>query len=40
MKDERTIEPIEPVLTMGEGTWDIEFFDAERYKAARGGRAQ
>jgi 8-oxo-dGTP pyrophosphatase MutT (NUDIX family) len=40
MKDERTIEPIEPVLTMGEGTWDIEFFDAERYKAARGGRAR
>ncbi|BBX83267.1 NUDIX hydrolase [Mycolicibacterium aubagnense] len=40
LKDERTIVPIEPVLTMGEGTWDIEFFDAQRYKAARGGRAQ
>ncbi|SHW01050.1 NUDIX family protein [Mycobacteroides abscessus subsp. abscessus] len=40
LKDEQKIEPIEPVLTMGEGTWDIEFFDAERYKAARAGRAQ
>ncbi|MUL63677.1 NUDIX hydrolase [Mycobacterium sp. CBMA 234] len=40
LADERTIVPIEPVLTMGEGTWDIEFFDAERYKAARAGKAQ
>lgn len=36
---EREIVAIQPSLTMGRGTWAIEFFDGERYNAARDGRA-
>ncbi|EKF24259.1 NUDIX domain protein [Mycolicibacterium hassiacum DSM 44199] len=36
---ERRIVPIEPSLSMGEDSWDIEFFDAERYNKARGNRS-
>ncbi|MDV3127096.1 NUDIX hydrolase [Mycobacterium sp. 21AC1] len=35
---ERKIVPIEPNLAVGEGNWDIEFFDSERYNAARNHR--
>lgn len=40
LEAERTITPIEPVLTEHQGNWEIEFFDAERYNAARKHRAQ
>ncbi|MET0899388.1 MAG: NUDIX hydrolase [Mycobacterium sp.] len=36
---ERQIVPIQPNLTTGRGNWSIEFFDGERYNAARAGRA-
>jgi 8-oxo-dGTP pyrophosphatase MutT (NUDIX family) len=36
---ERQIVPIQPNLTTGRGNWAIEFFDGERYNAARAGRA-
>ena len=36
---ERRIVTIEPNLTTGEGNWEIEFFNGERYNAARNHRA-
>ncbi|CAN5401355.1 NUDIX hydrolase [soil metagenome] len=39
LAQERQIVPIQPSLTMGRGNWSIEFFDGERYNAARDGRA-
>ncbi|RWA19760.1 hypothetical protein MBRU_16350 [Mycolicibacterium brumae DSM 44177] len=35
---ERDLTAIEPKLTVSGDNWDIEFFDSERYNAARGGR--
>ncbi|MDF2824707.1 MAG: hydrolase [Mycobacterium sp.] len=39
LAQERQIVAIQPSLTMGRGNWAIEFFDSERYNAARDGRA-
>ncbi|TPG36796.1 NUDIX hydrolase [Mycobacterium hodleri] len=36
---ERHIEPIEPNLSARDGDWSIEFFNSERYNAARNRRA-
>lgn len=36
---EREIVTVEPNLTTGEGRWEIEFFDSERYNAARRSRS-
>jgi 8-oxo-dGTP pyrophosphatase MutT (NUDIX family) len=36
---ERRIVTIEPNLSTGEGNWEIEFFNSERYNAARNHRA-
>ncbi|MCV7114597.1 NUDIX hydrolase [Mycolicibacterium setense] len=36
---ERKIVPTEPNLSLGEGSWQIEFFDSGRYNAARNHRA-
>ncbi|MGV9799785.1 NUDIX hydrolase [Mycobacterium sp. NPDC003449] len=36
---ERKIVAIEPSLATGEGNWEIEFFDGERYNAARNHRS-
>ncbi|MCV7015448.1 NUDIX hydrolase [Mycolicibacterium madagascariense] len=36
---ERRIVTVEPNLTTGEGNWEIEFFNSERYNAARNHRA-
>ena len=36
---ERHIEPIEPNLSAGGGDWNIEFFNGERYNAARNRRS-
>lgn len=36
---ERRIVTIEPNLTTGEGNWEIEFFNSDRYNAAREGRS-
>lgn len=36
---ERKIVAVEPHLTASEGNWEIEFFNSERYNAAREGRA-
>lgn len=35
---ERRIVTVEPNLTTGEGNWEIEFFNSERYNAARNRR--
>ncbi|WP_197380812.1 NUDIX hydrolase [Mycolicibacterium mengxianglii] len=39
LADERPIQPIQPTLNLGRGNWGIEFFNSERYNAARAGRA-
>ncbi|UNC03066.1 NUDIX hydrolase [Mycolicibacterium boenickei] len=39
LASERKIVPIEPNLSLGEGSWQIEFFDSGRYNAARNHRA-
>jgi 8-oxo-dGTP pyrophosphatase MutT (NUDIX family) len=36
---ERKITAVQPRLSMGGGNWDIEFFDSDRYNAARAGRS-
>lgn len=36
---ERRIEPVEPHLAARNGNWEIEFFDSDRYNAARDHRA-
>lgn len=36
---ERKIVTIEPNLTTGENNWEIEFFNSDRYNAAREGRS-
>ncbi|BBX36012.1 NUDIX family protein [Mycolicibacterium mageritense DSM 44476 = CIP 104973] len=36
---ERKIEAVEPHLAMHGGNWEIEFFDSDRYNAARNHRA-
>ncbi|BDX33254.1 NUDIX hydrolase [Mycobacterium antarcticum] len=36
---ERVIEPVEPHLAAAGGNWQIEFFNSERYNAARNRRA-
>ena len=36
---ERKIEAVEPHLAMHGGNWEIEFFDSDRYNAARNRRA-
>ncbi|WP_099022567.1 NUDIX hydrolase [Mycolicibacterium palauense] len=36
---DRQITAVQPNLTVAEGNWEIEFFDSERYNAARAGRA-
>ena len=36
---DRQIVPVQPSLTVADGNWEIEFFDSERYNAARAGRA-
>ncbi|KWX20395.1 NUDIX hydrolase [Mycolicibacterium wolinskyi] len=36
---ERKIVAIEPSLAVGGGNWEIEFFDSERYNAARNHRS-
>jgi 8-oxo-dGTP pyrophosphatase MutT (NUDIX family) len=36
---ERTIEPVLPHLAARDGNWEIEFFDSDRYNAARNRRA-
>jgi 8-oxo-dGTP pyrophosphatase MutT (NUDIX family) len=36
---ERRIEAIEPTLSAGGGNWEIEFFDSDRYNAARNHRS-
>ena len=37
---ERQIVPVEPHLAVdGTGNWEIEFFDSDRYNAARNRRA-
>jgi 8-oxo-dGTP pyrophosphatase MutT (NUDIX family) len=36
---ERQVVAVQPVLAMGESNWEIEFFDSDRYNAARAGRA-
>jgi 8-oxo-dGTP pyrophosphatase MutT (NUDIX family) len=36
---ERKIVAVEPHLTAGNGNWEIEFFNSDRYNAAREGRS-
>lgn len=36
---ERRIEPVQPTLAVHDGNWEIEFFDSDRYNAARNHRA-
>jgi 8-oxo-dGTP pyrophosphatase MutT (NUDIX family) len=36
---ERQIVPVEPHLVVSEGNWEIEFFNSDRYNAARGHRS-
>ncbi|BBZ05205.1 NUDIX domain-containing protein [Mycolicibacterium chitae] len=36
---ERQIVPVQPHLSEANGNWEIEFFDSDRYNAARAGRA-
>ncbi|MBB2772721.1 MULTISPECIES: NUDIX hydrolase [Mycolicibacterium] len=36
---ERRIEPVQPTLAAHNGNWEIEFFDSDRYNAARNHRA-
>ncbi|MGE2712641.1 NUDIX hydrolase [Mycolicibacterium litorale] len=36
---ERRIEAIQPTLAVHNGNWEIEFFDSDRYNAARNHRA-
>jgi 8-oxo-dGTP pyrophosphatase MutT (NUDIX family) len=36
---DRHIASVEPNLVVAKGNWEIEFFDSERYNAARAGRA-
>ena len=36
---ERKIVTVEPNLTTGENNWEIEFFNSDRYNAAREGRS-
>ena len=36
---ERQIVPVEPHLAEKDGNWEIEFFDSDRYNAARNHRA-
>jgi 8-oxo-dGTP pyrophosphatase MutT (NUDIX family) len=36
---ERKIVAVEPHLSLGNGNWEIEFFNSDRYNAAREGRS-
>jgi 8-oxo-dGTP pyrophosphatase MutT (NUDIX family) len=36
---QRNVTAVEPNLVVAEGNWEIEFFDSDRYNAARAGRA-
>ncbi|BCI52510.1 NUDIX hydrolase [Mycolicibacterium litorale] len=36
---ERRIEAVQPTLAVRDGNWEIEFFDSDRYNAARNHRA-
>ena len=36
---DRQVVQVQPTLTLAQGNWEIEFFDSERYNAARAGRA-
>ena len=36
---DRTITPIEPHLTISDGNWETEFFNSDRYNAARNHRS-
>jgi len=36
---ERQVVTVEPHLEVRDGNWEIEFFDSDRYNAARAGRA-
>ena len=36
---ERKIVAVEPHLSVGNGNWEIEFFNSDRYNAAREGRS-
>ena len=36
---QRRITAVQPHLTQRDGNWEIEFFDSDRYNAARAGRA-
>ena len=36
---DRHIVTVQPSLSVGEGNWEIEFFDSDRYNAARARRA-
>lgn len=36
---ERQIVTVQPNLAMHEGNWEIEFFDSDRYNAARNRRS-
>jgi 8-oxo-dGTP pyrophosphatase MutT (NUDIX family) len=36
---QRQVVAVQPVLTMREANWEVEFFDSDRYNAARAGRA-
>ena len=36
---QRQIVPIEPLLTISDGNWEIEFFDSDRYNDARHRRS-
>lgn len=36
---QRRITAVQPTLTEAGGNWEIEFFDSDRYNAARAGRA-
>lgn len=36
---DRQVSRVQPTLTVSQGNWEIEFFDSDRYNAARAGRA-
>ena len=36
---ERQIVTVQPHLKVGDGNWEIEFFDSDRYNSARDGRS-
>ncbi|WP_299556419.1 NUDIX domain-containing protein [uncultured Mycolicibacterium sp.] len=38
MTVQRQIRPVQPHLVVRDGNWEIEFFDSDRYNAARAGR--